>query len=81
MENLVSTPSIWINEGKEIHFVNITKQMLAQVGTKAPLASIKTLMQFRKEMQNLNIHTHPMFQPCELNPHVTPNNVTYIRTQ
>ena len=52
MENPVSTPSIWIDEGEEIHFVNITKQMLAQVGTKAPLASIKTLMQFRKEMQN-----------------------------
>ena len=51
MENPVSTPSIWIDEGEEIHFVNITKQMLAQVGTKAPLASIKTLMQFRKEMQ------------------------------
>ena len=53
MENPVSTPSIWIDEGEEIHFVNITKQMLAQVGTKAPLSSIKTLMHFRKEMQEV----------------------------
>ena len=53
MENPVSTPSIWIDEGEEVHFVNITKQMLAQVGTKAPLSSIKTLMHFRKEMQEV----------------------------
>ena len=53
MENPVSTPSIWIDEGEEVHFVNITRQMLAQVGTKAPLSSIKTLMRFRKEMQEV----------------------------
>ena len=53
MENPVSTPSIWIDEGEEVHFVNITRQMLAQVGTKAPLSSIKTLMHFRKEMQEV----------------------------
>ena len=30
---------------------------------------------------NLNVHTHPMFQQCESNSHVTLNNVTYVRTQ
>ena len=30
MENPVSTPSVWIDEGEEVHFVNITKQTINQ---------------------------------------------------
>ena len=30
MENPVSTPSVWIEEGEEIHFINITKTMLSE---------------------------------------------------
>ena len=53
MENPVPTPSVWIEEGEEIHFLNITRTMLSRVGTKAPLSSIKTLINFRKELQKV----------------------------
>lgn len=63
MENPVSTPSVWIDEGEEIHFVNITRMMLAQVGTKAPLSNIKTLINFRKELANVQVQSWKFHWP------------------
>ena len=53
MENPVPTPSVWIEEGEELHFIDIAKTMLSEVGTKTPLSSIKTLINFRKELQKV----------------------------
>ena len=44
-------PNVWIDEGSETHFQNITQQLLQRVGQKAPLNEIKTLATFRRQFE------------------------------
>jgi hypothetical protein len=55
LNNTLITPSLWINEEDRPHIEAITRQLLGQVGNRAPLNQIRALTEFRRQLQTIQL--------------------------